>query len=167
MLQLKYVATVNFNGQVYTDEAIVSLISTDNSQDTKPESETKMSPDGKTELPKDNTNITNNNQQDQSKNNSNSTKEIKIKKISAKSEIKASKKLKITVQLNQKVKVKYVYVIFNGKIYKGRTNAIGKVTFTIKKSVLKKVLGKSNSRKIKYQVIYGNSKKTKSVKITK
>ena len=77
--------------------------------------------------------------------------------------VKKSKKYTITVTLNKKVKGKFVYVSFNGKVYKAKTNAQGIAKITIKKSVLKKLAGK----KVKYQVISGNSLKNKTVKIKK
>ena len=89
--------------------------------------------------------------------------DAKIKKIKAAKSVKKSKKYTITVTLNKKVKGKFVYVSFNGKVYKAKTNAKGIAKVTIKKSTLKKLAGK----KIKYQVISGNSLKNKTVKVKK
>ena len=87
----------------------------------------------------------------------------KIKKIKAAKTVKKSKKYVITVTLNKKVKGKIVFVAFNGKVYKAKTNAKGIAKVTIKKAALKKLAGK----KVKYQVISGNSLKNKSVKVKK
>lgn len=87
----------------------------------------------------------------------------KIKKIKAAKTVKKSKKYVITVTLNKKVKGKVVFVAFNGKVYKAKTNAKGIAKVTIKKAALKKLAGK----KVKYQVISGNSLKNKSVKVKK
>ncbi len=87
----------------------------------------------------------------------------KIKKIKAAKSVKKSKKYTITVTLNKKVKGRFVYVAFNGKVYKAKTNAKGIAKIIIKKSALKKLAGK----KVKYQVISGNSLKNKSVKVKK
>jgi hypothetical protein len=86
-----------------------------------------------------------------------------LKKVKAASKVKKSKNFKITATLNKKVKGKYVYVIFNGKSYKAKTNKNGVAKITIKKSALKKLGGK----KVKYQVISGQKLINKSVKIKK
>ena len=93
----------------------------------------------------------------------NSDANAKLKKVKAANKVKRSKNFKVTATLNKKVKGKYVYVSFNGKTYKAKTNKKGVATITIKKSALKKIVGK----KIKYQVIYGQKVINKSVKIKK
>ena len=86
-----------------------------------------------------------------------------LKKVKAASKVKKSKNFKITATLNKKVKGKYVYVIFNGKSYKAKTNKNGVAKITIKKSALKKLGGK----KVKYQILFGEKIVKKSVKVKK
>ena len=95
--------------------------------------------------------------------NANDEAKATIKKVSAKSKVKKSKNFKITVTLsNNTVNGKYVFVSFNGKLYKAKVkNGVAKIT--IKKSALKKLGGKT----VKYQIIYDQSYKNKSVKIKK
>ena len=117
-----------------------------------------------TKLTQENTKLTNDlNTANQKAAAANNNADTIIKKIKAAKSVKKSKKYTITVTLNKKVKGKFVYVSFNGKVYKAKTNAKGIAKITIKKSALKKLAGK----KVKYQVISGNSLKNKTVKIKK
>ena len=90
---------------------------------------------------------------------------ISAKNISPKKSAK-SIKIKVTLKkVNKKyLKNKKVYLKFNKKTFKAKTNKKGVVTFTIKKNVYSKL---KVGKKYAYQVIYIKDKVTKSIKFKK
>ena len=90
---------------------------------------------------------------------------IKAKNVNAKKSAKTVK-IKVTLKkVNKKyLKNKKVTLKFNKKTIKAKTNKKGVVTFTIKKSVYKKL---KTNKKYTYRVIYGKDKVKKTIKFKK
>lgn len=166
LLQLKYVAAVNFDGQVYTDEVVVSPMSTYSSGDTKPDQEPETGQDDEVKDPQDQTGDNNDNindPQDQTKDNSDDV--LKIKTITAKKTInrKKNKTFVIKVKLNKEVKGKLVKVKLDNIKYKAKTNENGLATIRINLKNLNKAMNGKGKKKFGYWVIFGKSKIKRSV----